>query len=118
MAAPADLSEGVSGAAKKNWTRLNHLHIEGVSTSEGYAYCDNCGAVENEEEAARPCRAGPVRAFQEKELHREIDRENREDERDEMTTVGDSLATAIEEGNAAIGFGLSEIAAAIRQHSQ
>ena len=110
MAAPIDVM-----GRKENWTRFNHLHVEGMQTPEGYAYCENCAVIENTADAGMPCLKGPVVKFHEAELHREIDRENREDERDEMTTVGDTLAHSIEESGSAIAFGLTEIAAAMRQ---
>jgi len=114
MAAPIDLSEGVSSAAKQNWTRLNHLHVEGVSTSKGYAYCDNCGAVENEEDSSKPCPKGPVRKFNEAALYELVEHGSPDDE----VSQADLLSHGIEEAGKYVGFGLQEIAAAIRQHNQ
>ena len=112
MAAPIDLSEGVSGAAKKNWTRLNHLHVEGMQTTEGYAYCENCGAVENEEAAAQPCRKGPVLGHR-YDVGKLLHEGGILAEEEDRVSEADLLSHGIEEAGSAIAFGLTESAAAL-----
>lgn len=45
---------------RESWTSFNHKYVEGMQTSEGYAFCVNCLEPENSGRIIDPCPKGPV----------------------------------------------------------